>query len=440
MDGGSLLLGIGLGAAGGAVVGWLLAWTLARARAEERARLAAEEGAARLAGLQSQAARLEEQLAGERRRIEEQARTFAEMEARFREAFASLSADALRANTEEFLKLAGTRFDGLRSAARGDLEARQKAIDALLDPMRKGLEKVETVLHGVEKERVGAYGSLVEQVKALALSQGELKSETANLVRALRAPQVRGRWGEIQLRRVVEMAGMLEHCDFEEQVSVSGEEGRLRPDLVVHLPGGKSIVVDAKTPLEGYLLALEAKDDATREARLADHARQVRDHMKALSQKAYWEQFQPAPEFVFMFLPGETFFSAALQKDPGLLELGVAQRVVLASPTTLITLLWSVAHGWQQERIAENAQRIVDAGKALCDRLRVFTEHYQKVGRGLGAAVGAYDDATRSMQRMLLPAVRKVEELGAGAAEPVPEVGPLDRRVPLLEDGDLMKQ
>jgi DNA recombination protein RmuC len=430
---------MGLGAAGGAVVGWLLAWTLARARAENQARLAAEENAARLADLRAQAARLEEQLSAERRRVEEQARTFVEMEARFREAFASLSADALRANTEEFLKLAGTRFEGLRTAAQGDLEARQKAIDALLEPMRKGLEKVETVIHGVEKERVGAYGTLLEQVKALAQSQGELKSETANLVRALRAPQVRGRWGEIQLRRVVEMAGMLEHCDFQEQVSVAGETGRLRPDLVVRLPGGKNVVVDAKTPLEGYLLALEAKDDATREARLADHARQVGDHMKALSQKGYWEQFQPAPEFVVMFLPGETFFSAALQKDPGLIEMGVAQRVIPASPTTLIALLRSVAYGWQQERIAENAQKIVDAGRVLCDRLRVFTEHYQKVGKGLEAAVGAYDDATRSMQRKLLPAVRKVEELGAGAAEPVPDVQPLDRRVPLLEDGDLVK-
>jgi DNA recombination protein RmuC len=413
----------------GAAAGGAAAWAIAAARA----RRSAEAAAARLADLRAQGARLEEQLAAEKRRIEEQARTFREMEGRFREAFASLSADALRANSEQFLKLAGTRFEGMQEAAKEDLEGRRKAIDALLDPVTKGLAKVETVLQGVEKERAGAYGALLEQVKGLAQSQGELKSETANLVKALRAPQVRGRWGEIQLRRVVELAGMLDHCDFHEQAGVTTADGRLRPDLVVHLPGGKSVVVDAKTPLEAYLLSLEAKDDAAREAHLADHARQVRDHMKGLSQKAYWDQFAASPEFVVMFLPGETFFSAALQKDPSLIEIGVEQKVIPASPTTLIALLRAVAYGWQQERIAENAQKIYEAGRDLCDRLRIFTEHHQRIGKGLNAAMDAFDAATRSMQQRLLPGARRLEELGAGGTGTIPEVETIGRTVPLIE-------
>jgi len=414
-----------LGAAAGGCAAWILATS--------RARRAADAAAARLADLKAEAARLEEQLAAEKRRIEEQARTFREMEARFREAFASLSADALRANSEQFLKLAGTRFEGMQEAAKEDLEGRRKAIDALLDPVAKGLAKVETVLQGVEKERAGAYGTLLEQVRGLAQSQGELKTETANLVRALRAPQVRGRWGEIQLRRVVELAGMLDHCDFHEQAGVTTPDGRLRPDLVVHLPGGKSVVVDAKTPLEAYLLSLEAKDDAAREGHLADHARQVRDHMKGLSQKAYWDQFAASPEFVVMFLPGETFFSAALQKDPSLIEMGVEQKVIPASPTTLIALLRAVAYGWQQERIAENAQAIYEAGRDLCDRLRVFTEHHQRIGKGLNAAMDAFDAATRSMQQRLMPGARRLEELGAGGSEAIPEVETIGRTVPLID-------
>jgi DNA recombination protein RmuC len=431
VDGLSIAIGVVLGGAAGAAV----AWTLAR----ERARRSAEEHGARLADLQARAARLEAEVEAERRRMEETTRTFAEMEARFREAFAALSADALRANTEEFLKLAGTRFEGMQSAAKGDLEARQKAIDALLDPVKKGLEKVESVVQGVEKERVRAYAGIHEQVKALALGQGELRAETANLVRALGTPHVRGRWGELQLRKVVELAGMLDHCDFTEQAAGGTEERRLRPDLVVHLPGGKNVVVDAKTPLDAYLRAQEEKDDAAREARLADHARQVRDHVKALSQKSYWDQFRPAPEFVVMFLPGETFFSAALRKDPSLIESGVEQRVIPASPTTLIALLRAVAYGWQQETIAENAQRICDAGRELSDRLRVFAEHFQRAGRGLRTAVEAYDDAVRSYQKRLEPGIRSLEDLGAGTAKGMPELEPVDRRVPLLEDGDLVK-
>jgi DNA recombination protein RmuC len=420
MDLVSLLTGAALGAAAGAAVAWTVAQGRARREAERLARELADQTVKAVA-------------------LEERIRALGEAEGKFREAFAALSADALRTNTEEFLKLAGTRFDGLQSAAKEDLEARRKAVDALLDPMRKGLEKVEGVVQVAEKQRAEAYGKLQEQVKALALSEEGLKSETAKLVQALRAPQGRGRWGELQLRRVVELAGMLERCDFREQTTVQTDGGRLRPDLVVHLPGGKNVVVDAKTPLDAYLQALEAKDDATREAKLQDHARQVKEHIRALSQKAYWEQFQPSPEFVLLFLPGEAFFSAALQKDPGLIESGAEQRVILVSPTSLIAVLRAVAYGWQQELIAENAQVIRETGKELCERVRVFVSHYQGVGKGLNEALNAYDRATSSLQSRLVQGMRRMEDLGAGGKEPAPDVEPVGRRAIVPHDGDLVK-
>lgn len=342
--------------------------------------------------------------------------------------FQALSGEALKQNNEAFLKLAAVSFEALHAKAEGDLAQRQQAIDGLVRPLYESLQRYDEQIRLLEQSRQSAYGGLDQHLKSLAESHQRLQQETGNLVKALRAPTVRGQWGEITLRRVAELAGMVDHCDFVEQQSVTGEDGRLRPDMVVQLPGGRQIIVDAKTVLSAYLDAHEAQDDATRAEALRRHAGQVRSRMDELSLKAYWTQFDRAPEFVVLFLPGEQFLGAALDQDPRLIEEGFARGVVLATPATLIALLRAVAYGWRQEQLTAHAQEAGRLGKDLYERMAVLAEHMNDVGQALGKSVSAYNRAVGSLETRILPAARRFKELGVSS----------DKDIPLLEPAELV--
>jgi len=378
-------------------------------------------------------------LEGERRAAQERKDSFKQAAEELSEKFKALSRDALKDNNQSFLDLAHSTLQKFQETAKGDLELKQKAIDELVRPLRESLEKVDGKIGEMEKARAGAYSELREQVKTLATSQAQLQAETGNLVNALRAPNVRGRWGEIQLRRVVELAGMVQYCDFVEQETVVTSDGRIRPDVIIRLPGNRTIVIDAKVPFDAFYESIATKDDVVRSARLKDHARLVRTHIGNLSKKSYWEAVQPTPEFVLLFLPGETFYSAALEIDPKLIEDGVDQGVIIATPTTLIALLKAVSYGWRQEQMATNAHEVSKLGKDLYDRLRTFTGYFADIGRGLDRALDSYNKGVGSLEARVLVTARKFKERGAIAGEEIDVLEPIDKLArPLsLDEGGL---
>jgi DNA recombination protein RmuC len=389
------------------------------------------------ARLRAEAAGLAERLDQERRGAEEKLALLRNAEKQLADAFNALSAEALARNNQAFLDLATQNLAVFQETAKGDLAARQQAVEGLVKPLAEELARLSGQTQALEKARAESYGQLTEQVKGLLTAQQDLRGETGRLVNALRRPEVRGRWGEVQLKRVVEMAGMQDHCDFYEQEVVA--DGK-RPDMLVRLPGGKTLVLDSKAPVAAFLEAAEALDDGTRGRALERFAQHVRTHIQQLSQKAYWEQFQDAPEFVVMFLPGESFFSAALQQDPELIEYASERKVILATPTTLLALLKAVYYGWRQEALADNARRVSELGAQLYERLARLGEHWAGVGKNLGQAVKAYNDATGSLESRVMVSARKFEELQvAPAGKKLPELNPVEqapRALQITESGE----
>src|SRR5712691_9404741 len=373
----------------------------------------------------------------------ERLKAYHDAETRLRDALHALSADALNANNQAFLSLAETRLREARTEAVGDIDARKKAIEDLLAPMAKTLDQVDREIKDSERRRVETGAQLMQRIASLDTAGQGLRDETRRLTDALKRPGVRGRWGELQLKRVVELSGMIEHCDFTEQRTIQGgeDEGRIRPDVIVRLPGGKRVVIDAKAPLDAYLRALEAPDEHARLNLMVEHARQVRTHIAQLSAKSYYEKVASTPEFVVMFLPGEMFFSAALEHDPSLIECGVERRVIPASPTTLIALLRAVAYGWQQEAMEENARKISDLGKTLYESVRTLGERFQTLGARLKSSLEAYNDAVGSHEGDVLVKARKFKDLQASnGGEEIKQLDPIDRvprmlQAPELTDG-----
>ena len=444
-----ILLALG-GLLAGAAVAWLAARGQQAAVTQRKAELEAELASAKSQLAQQQAentslvaakSALEATLASERGSTKEKLQLLQAAGEEMKAQFQALAASALQSNNASFLQLAKTELEKQQSEAKLELEKREKAVETMVKPISDSLKSVDEHVRELEKSRAVAYGSLSTQVASLLDTQKALQTETGNLVKAMREPQARGRWGELQLRRCLELAGMLEYCDFREQVSVTADERMRRPDVIVKLPGEKNIVVDAKVPLTAYLAALEAPDEASRHAHLVDHARQVKQHIDLLSAKSYWHQFEPTPDFVVLFLPGEVFFRAAVDADPELIEYGVAHKVIVASPTTLIALLRAVAYGWNQKNLADSAKKISEAGKLLYERLCTMSGHFEDMGKRLGGAVEAYNKAVGSMERSVFPAARKLPELDRSlASEDLPDLKQVEKVPKELEAPDWQTQ
>lgn len=413
------LLSLALGAAVGAL------WTSSRGRAAHEAAL--QERAALAASLEA-----------ERRSAADKVALLKDAETKLRDAFAALSADALKQNTESFLQLARTSLGEYQKAATMDLDGRHKAIETLVQPLRESLKNVDTKLNEVERGRATTEAQLSEQLRSLGQAQQVLHTETSRLVRALRSPNVRGQWGELQLRRVLEGSGLVEGTHFEVKESAQTDTGRLTPDVIVRLPGGKNVIVDAKVALSAYLDAMECEDEALRDSKLKDHARQVKDHVNRLGNKSYWAHFQPAPDIVVMFVPGEALLSAAMQHDAALLEFSMNKGVMLASPLSLIALLRAISYGWQQETVARNAQEISELGRNLYDRIAKLAEHFENVGRSLARAVQAYNGAVGTLETRVLVTARRLKDKGVTASEEFREIETVDQTPRLLGAPELV--
>ncbi len=400
------------------VAGALVATAVAWLRGERLRRT----GGARIAALEAA-------LEAERRIADERERVFAEARRQLEASFSLLSGQALERNSEVFMKLAEDRFKLQQFQAESRLGDREKAIEQMIKPVGEALKKAEQQIREIERDRREAFGALKQHLKLLAEDQNTLRAETRNLVQALRRPEVRGRWGEISLRRLVELAGMVEHCDFFEQVQIQGEDGALRPDMVIRLPDEREIVVDVKTPLDAYLSAQEAGGDRERDRALDTHARNVRGHVRKLANKAYWEQFEKSPDFVVLFIPGEQFLSAALDRDPQLLEDALTDKIILATPTSLVALLRAVAFSWRQVALLRNAEEIRNLAEQFQKRVGVFSENFARLGKSLASSVDHFNRSVGSLDRLVLPAARKLTELGVAERRAIVEPEPVERVV-----------
>ena len=413
------LLILGLSAALSAAIAALLAWLPPYRRSQ---------------ALREETIRLQAELEAERRASAEKSKAYEEARQQLGSSFNALAAEALKHNSSEFLRLAQENFKQLHIRSQSELSEREKAVENLVKPIRETLEKTEQQIRQMEKERESAYGSLTKHLETMTETQRLLQSETRNLVQALRRPEVRGQWGEMTLKRLAELAGMVEHCDFFEQEQVRTDEGQaLRPDMIVRMPDGRDIIVDAKTPLDAYLSAVEAASDEEKLQALQRHARKVRERVRELSTKAYWQQFNNTPDFVVLFIPGDQFLSAALDQDRKLLEDAMAEKVILATPTSFIALLRAVAYGWRQQALAENAEQIRKVGEELYGRLGTFADYLGKLGRSLDSSVGHFNKAIGSFDSRIVPSARKFTEMGIHAKKELEEAQPIEKAVRSLQ-------
>ena len=410
------------------VIGWMASRVIGRERqARELSDLRAGKDA-ELSELRIQIGRLEAGEAGKEEAVETYKETLLDT-------FKSAAGDALQQNNEQFMELAKTTLGEKMASSKGDLDQRKAAIEEMLKPMKSALDKYTERINSLEKDNSQAYGKIAQLMTDLKSGHGALQKETTALVNALRNPRVRGKWGEIGLKRVVEFSGMSPHCDFAEQVHTTTEDGAIKPDIVVHVPGGGQIVVDSKLPLDSYLNALESEVDSERDMLLGRHAKDVRNHVNALSKKAYWEQFDNAPDFVVLYMEVESALQTAMLTDPELLQYGMDRRIVIATPTTLLAVLKSVALSWQQHSVTENAQKIVAAGKELHNRIGAFAKHFAKVGKGLQSASSSYDDAVGSWESRIVPSGRRLEELDASQGSELPQLDQVFGPTRALKEG-----